>query len=141
MTATMTARTLPIRIAPVIAGMTLSRYNGIAVDVDQTRNVVTGDFPRDLLMAIEQRLVLGDKHRRMLAEELSDYLFIRSTGHIGSLTDLLRRGCARAIRTGTGFLTQKLLHTIRIDSAAEQARRALAGAFRTQKKTTKLQLQ
>lgn len=96
---------------------------------------------RNLLTTIEQRLVLGDKHRGMLAEELSDYLFIRSTGHIGSLMDLIRRGCARAIRTGTESLTQKVLDTIRIDSAAEQARRALAGAFRTRKKTTKLQLQ
>ncbi len=47
---------------------------------------------RNLLTTIEQRLVLGDKHRGMLAEELSDYLFIRSTGHIGSLMDLIRRG-------------------------------------------------
>ena len=28
----------------------------------------------------------------MLADELSDYLFARTTGHIGSLMDLINRG-------------------------------------------------
>ena len=51
--------------------------------------------------------------------DLSDYLFIRSTGHIGSLMELIRRGCAKAIRTGTESLNQKLFDSIKIDSAAE----------------------
>ena len=55
---------------------------------------------RTLPTTIEQRLILGDKRIGMLAEELSDYLYERSTGHIGSLMDLIRRGCVRAIRTG-----------------------------------------
>jgi hypothetical protein len=29
----------------------------------------------------------------MLAEDLCDYLFARSTGHIGSLMTLVNRGC------------------------------------------------
>jgi len=77
----------------------------------------------------------------MLADEMSDYLFIRSTGHIGSLMELIRRGCAKAIRTGTETLNQKLFDTIKIDSAAERARRELEVAFRTRRLTTRQQLQ
>ncbi|MFK0181654.1 hypothetical protein ACIQVR_37485 [Streptomyces xanthochromogenes] len=36
----------------------------------------------------------------MLAEDLSDYLFARSTGHFASLRALINRGCLRAIRAG-----------------------------------------
>ena len=39
---------------------------------------------RQLLLAIEQRIILADKQPGMLADELCDYLFARSTGHIGS---------------------------------------------------------
>lgn len=94
---------------------------------------------RTLLLSIEERLVLANKHQGMLADELSDYLYIRSTGYIGSLMELIRRGCARAIRTRTEVLNQKLLDSIRIDSAAEKARQQLAAAFRTRKKTTKIE--
>lgn len=93
---------------------------------------------RTLLTTIEQRLILGDKRIGMLAEELSDYLYERSTGHIGSLMDLIRRGCVRAIRTGKETLNRQLLDTIKIDSAAEKARKELEAAFRTRKLTTKL---
>jgi hypothetical protein len=40
---------------------------------------------RSLLLAVEQRLVLAGKYPGMLADDLPDYLFARSTGHIGSL--------------------------------------------------------
>jgi len=91
-----------------------------------------------LLVTLEQRLVLGAKRPGMLADDLSDYLFIRSTGHIGSLMDLIRRGCAKAIRTGSESLNKKLFDSIRIDSAAEKARGELLVAFRTRKYTTDL---
>ena len=74
----------------------------------------------------------------MLAEDLSDYLYVRTTGHIGSLMELIRRGCTRAIRTGVETLNRKLLETVKIDSAAEKARKELAAAFRTRKLTSKL---
>ena len=95
---------------------------------------------RKLLTTIEQRLILGSKREGMLTDDLSDYLFIRSTGHIGSLMELIRRGCARAVRTGTEMLNQKLFDSITIDSAAEKARTELAVSFRTRKLTTKLQV-
>jgi Fe-S cluster biosynthesis and repair protein YggX len=91
-----------------------------------------------LLLTLEQLLVLANKHPGMLAEELSDYLFVRSTGHIGSLMSLLRLGCQKAIRTGTETLTAELLDKCRIDSAAELGRRELEVAFRRGKQTTKV---
>lgn len=93
---------------------------------------------RALLTTIEERLVLGDKRVGMLAEDLSDYLYLRSTGHIGSLMDLIRKGCTRAIRSGVETLNQSLLDAVKIDSAAEKARKELEAAFRTRKWTTKL---
>lgn len=92
---------------------------------------------RELLKTVEQRLVLGAKHQGMLAEDLADYLYERSGGYIGSLMELVRIGCARAIRTGAETLNQRLLDRIKIDSAAEKARKELAAAFRTRKLSTR----
>lgn len=92
---------------------------------------------RQLLMTVEQRLILGSKRQGMLVDDLSDYLFERSTGHIGSLMELIRRGCTRAIRTRTETLNRELFESFKIDSAAERARRELAVAFRTRRLTTK----
>ena len=92
---------------------------------------------RNLLLTIEERLVLGAKAPGMLAD-LSDYLFVRSTGHIGSLMELIRRGCAKAIRSGSETLSEKIFDSIKIDSAAESARRELEVAFRTRRSTTQL---
>lgn len=93
---------------------------------------------RTLLTTIEHSIVLGDKHVGMLAEDLSDYLYVRSTGHIGSLMDLIRKGCTRAIRSGVETLNVRLLDAVKIDSAAEKARKELEEAFRTRRFTTKL---
>jgi hypothetical protein len=90
---------------------------------------------RSVLTTIEDRLALAAKRPGMLADELPEYLFARSTGHIGSLMELIRIACARAIRTGAETLNQKLFDSFRIDSAAEKARKELATAFRTRKLT------
>jgi hypothetical protein len=84
---------------------------------------------RRLLLTIEQRLVLAGKFPGMLADDLSDYLFARSTGHFASLMTLLARGCLRAIRTGTEVLTVELMDKVNNDAAAEQARTELAAAI------------
>jgi hypothetical protein len=88
---------------------------------------------RTVLTTIEERLVLGDKRPGMLADDLPDYLYERSTGHIGSLMELIRIGCARAIRTGAETLNKNVFNSFKIDSAAEKARKELATAFRTRK--------
>jgi hypothetical protein len=76
---------------------------------------------RSLLKATERQLVLAKAHPGMLTE-LGDYLFARTTGHIGSFITLITRGCYRAIRTGAEVLTEALLDAIRIDEASETAR-------------------
>ncbi len=77
---------------------------------------------RDMLLAVEQRVVLADKYPGMIADDLSDYLFARSTGHIGSLMTLINRGCQRAVRTGAERLDEDLLSTVKNDAASEEAR-------------------
>ncbi|MET9765613.1 AAA family ATPase [Streptomyces sp. NPDC006372] len=76
---------------------------------------------RQLLLALEKRLVLSGKYQGMLADDLFDHLFIRSSGHIGSLMTLINRGCQRAVRTGTERLDEDLLNGVKIDEAAHQA--------------------
>jgi hypothetical protein len=93
------------------------------VDDDQGRT----DW-QSLLKAAEQRIVLARARPGMLVA-ISDYLFERTSGHIGSLFSLLSRGCYRAIRTGEEDLTRDLLDVVRIDEASEKARREFAAAF------------
>jgi hypothetical protein len=93
---------------------------------------------RSMLLAIEQRLVLADKHPGMLADDLSDYLFARSTGHIGSLMTLINRGCQRATRTRTEHLSQDLLDSVRNDAASETARRELETALASRRITSQV---
>ena len=92
---------------------------------------------RQMLLAIEQRVVLGGKHPGMLTDGLSDYLFARSTGHIGSLMTLINRGCQRAVRTGTEHLDEELLDGVKNDAASEQARQELEAALAAKRITTK----
>lgn len=81
-----------------------------------------------LLKATERQLVLARAGPGMLTH-LADYLFERTSGHIGSFITLVTRSCFKAIRTGEETLTSSLLDTVRIDEASEQARRQLAAAF------------
>jgi hypothetical protein len=92
---------------------------------------------RNLLLAVEQRLVLANSFPGMLAEELSDYLFARSTGHIGSLMTLINRGCQRAMRTGVEKLDRDLLDHVTNDAAAEAARSELDSALDSRRITTR----
>jgi hypothetical protein len=93
---------------------------------------------RVLLLSLEKRIVLADSHPGMLADELSDYLYARSTGHIGSLITLVNRACQRAERTGTERLTQDLLDRVKNDEASEKARQGLQSSLRAGKLTTRI---
>ncbi|BFV57545.1 AAA family ATPase [Kitasatospora sp. CMC57] len=92
---------------------------------------------RNLLLAIEQRLVLANSYPGMLADDLSDYLFARSTGHIGSLMTLVNRGCQRAIRTGAERLDTKLLDQVKNDAAAEAARTHVEASLAAKRLTSR----
>jgi hypothetical protein len=88
-----------------------------------------------LLKATERQLVLIHNQPGMLVA-LADYLFERTSGHIGSFITLITRGCYKAIRSGQEHLTAELLDTVRIDEASEQARLQLAAAFAHGRLTT-----
>ena len=85
--------------------------------------------------------MLAEKFPGMLADELSDYLFARSTGHIGSLMTLINRGCQRAVRTGVERLDQELMDRVKNDAAAEKGRRELELALESRKITTRISKQ
>jgi hypothetical protein len=90
---------------------------------------------RSLLKATERQLVLARSRPGMLVD-LADYLFERTSGHIGSYITLIMRGCLRAIRTGAESMTTDVLNQVRIDEASEQARQELAAAFAHGRLTT-----
>ncbi len=78
-----------------------------------------------LLLAVERDLVLANKDQGMLAKELFDYLFARSSGHFASLMALVARGCRRAVMTREERLTPALMNTVKNDGAAEAARQGI----------------
>ena len=82
--------------------------------------------------------MLADKRPGMLVDDLSDYLFARSTGHIGSLMTLINRGCQRAVRSGAENLTRDLLDLVKNDAASEKGRQELQTAFESGRLTTRL---
>ncbi|MDI3418806.1 hypothetical protein [Streptomyces luteolus] len=94
---------------------------------------------RTLLKTIEKKLILAEKHPGMLAEDLSDYLFARSTGHFASLMALINRGCLRAIRSGHERLDEELMNRVKNDAAAEAARKELEAEIKAGLKTTRPQ--
>ncbi|MET7727927.1 hypothetical protein ABZT44_45370, partial [Streptomyces mirabilis] len=92
---------------------------------------------RTLLKTIERQLVLAEKFPGMLAEDLSDYLYARSTGHFASLMSLINRGCLRAIRRGHERLDEDLMNQVKNDAAAEEARLELEAAIKAGLLTTR----
>ncbi|WP_194908742.1 AAA family ATPase [Catenulispora rubra] len=89
-----------------------------------------------LIKSIQSRIVLAE-HRRGDLTALSDYLFERTTGHIGSLMSLIVRGCRRAIQTGDERISHDLLQHVQIDAAAEEARQRLAASLAVMRSTTR----
>ncbi|MEW2274185.1 AAA family ATPase [Streptomyces griseofuscus] len=92
----------------------------------------TGDERQDwrsLLLALEQQLVLANASRGMLADELREYVYTRTTGHFASLSSLIAQGCQAAIDSGIERLTEELLNTVTIDDGAEKSRALLQQQF------------
>nr|WP_081490076.1 TniB family NTP-binding protein [Mycobacterium sp. MOTT36Y] len=92
---------------------------------------------RRLLLSIEKRIVVADKEHGMLADDLSDYLWERSSGRIGSLMALITRACHLAITSGREVINQALLEGIRNDEASEQKRPELHAGFAAGRLTSK----
>ena len=71
-----------------------------------------------VLSVFERELVLLNAKDGDLAGQ-ADYLWRRTQGVIGSLTQLLTEAAAEAIHTGTERITRKLMDGIDIGYAAE----------------------
>ncbi len=108
---------------------TARRWSVASFDPFEIATTTGRDMWRQLLLGIERELVLVNAYRGMVARDLSDYLFARSSGHFASLMSLIARGCYRAVKTGTEALTVELLDAVRIDQAAETAREHLHAAL------------
>ena len=109
---------------------TARRWNVLSVEPFEIRTTAGQRTWRQLLLGIERGLVLAGSWRGMIARDLAEYLFTRSSGHFASLMSLVSRGCYRAIRTGAESLTAGLLDEVRIDQAAEDARSQVQAAIR-----------
>jgi hypothetical protein len=108
---------------------TARRWTRLDVPAFQIASPDGKEHWQSLLKATERQLVLAHTRPGMITK-LADYLFERSSGHIGSYVTLITRGCFKAIRTGEEKLTRQLLDSVRIDEASEQARQQLAAARR-----------
>jgi hypothetical protein len=75
---------------------------------------------RALVATMEQTLRLHQHHPGTLVE-LDEYLYRRSSGMIGSLSQLIRGAAILAITDGTEQITRELLDTVPVDYAAERA--------------------
>lgn len=94
---------------------------------------------RQVLLTVEEKLVLADKYPGMLADDLADELYARSSGHFASLMALINRACYRAISTGHERLDVDLMKTVKNDAAAEEARLELTAAMKAGLLTAKPQ--
>lgn len=123
--------------ADVIIAQMATRTTRLSMDRFQIKNEQGRKEWRDLLLAVEKKVVLANSRQGMVADDLSDYLFARSSGRIGSLVSLINRGCHLAVRTGAERLDQRLLDEVSIDVAAETGRRELEEAFKAGKLTSR----
>ena len=73
-----------------------------------------------LLVGIERELVLAQGRRGMVAYDLSDCLFARSSGHFASLRSLISRGCYRAVKTGAEALSIEVLDNVLIEPGGRE---------------------
>ncbi len=108
---------------------TARRWNVLTIDPFEIRTRAGQRAWRQLLLGIERDLVLAGSWRGMIARDLAEYVFTRSSGHFASLMSLVSRGCYRAVRTGAESLTAAVLDAVRIDQAAEDARGQLRAAI------------
>ena len=84
----------------------------------------TRDQWRALIATLESLLRLH-RHRAGSLVRMDEYLYRRSGGMIGSLSQLVRGAAILAIEDGSEQITKDLLDTVPVDYAAERANTAL----------------
>ena len=81
---------------------------------------------RGLVSTMEQSLRLH-RHRAGTLTGLDEYLFARTSGMIGSLSQLVRGAAILAIQDGTEQISKDLLDLVPVDHAAQRASSQLPG--------------
>ncbi|MBX7133430.1 MAG: TniB family NTP-binding protein [Fimbriimonadaceae bacterium] len=122
-----------------ILAQTARRTTRFAIERFELKDPAGQKQWKSVLRAVDQRLVLAKHHPGPLPDYLGDYLYERSSGHMGSLITLINRASSRAIRTGVEALTKDLLEQTRIDEAAETSRPIEAARLRADHGATKKQ--
>lgn len=117
-------------VSGAVLAQTARRTTRLTLDRFDAADPVGERHWKAVLRAIDDRLILAC-HRRGSLPALADYLFARSSGHMGSLMTLINRAASRAIRTGAEALTEAVLDATRIDEAAEKSRDHEAARLRT----------
>lgn len=107
---------------------TASRWTRIGVDPFEINTDEGRADWQSLIKATERQIVLAHARPGMLTS-IADYLFARTSGHIGSFFSLVSRGAWEAIRSGEEDLTRELLDDVLIDAEAESGRRELEAAI------------
>jgi TniB protein len=91
------------------------------------------DAWRGLVGTLESMLRLPE-HAPGTLSAMSDYLFHRTGGMIGSLSQLIRGAAVLAIEDGSKAITRELLELVPVDFAAEQSERLTAPAKATRRR-------
>lgn len=78
-------------------------------------------------------LYLHDPDKKVLSETLDQYLWERTGGSVGYLSDLIREAAIEAIINGSEKITKTLLDGINVGKAAEAAREARVARLSTAK--------
>jgi hypothetical protein len=85
-----------------------------------------GQVFRALLASFEHHLLLR-RHKPGTLDQFADYIFARTGGFIGAVSDLLREAANLAIDTGEERITRKLLSRVTLDFAAEEHHAVASG--------------
>ncbi|MCH7230281.1 ATP-binding protein [Glycomyces sp. L485] len=88
------------------------------------------------LVATMESMLRLHQHEKGALPDLGEYLFERTGGMIGSLSQLIRGAAILAIEDGSEQITRDLLDIVPIDYAAELAARKRAAAKKTRSGTT-----
>jgi hypothetical protein len=107
-------------------GQTRNRFARFPLEPFQTSARARGDEWHRLVAAFEAGLVLRKARKGMLTG-MRYYLYKRTDGYVGALSNLLKLGAAKAIETGEERITRELLRGVRIDEASQDAWREHLG--------------
>lgn len=92
---------------------------------------------KTFLRTVESRLALANAHDGMLSEKLYKYIFDRTDGYIGAVSELVAGGALEAIQSGEEKITKGTLSGIALDYASQKSSSRRLGINSGSKSTSK----